>query len=191
MCTCITHKRKSSRAFYVLRFTHYYHVTCDLRWCVIASWHDVFNEQFIFFLRFLLVNSTTPKRPRQPRLVARTKVPGGGSWNLGRSNLRQTRSFNIYRRRHVYGSSLTVHLTLWKLTHFLRRRFAALPSLRLPCSGLRESSVSEPTLVIWDLHGCRWIRFLGSALTRPLALFLPRVLHRRLLHLFVHGIHYK
>jgi hypothetical protein len=43
MPTCITHTRTR-----VSRFTRYYHVTCDLRWSVVASWHDVFNEQFIF-----------------------------------------------------------------------------------------------------------------------------------------------
>jgi hypothetical protein len=42
MCTCITHTRAR-----VSRFTRYYHVTCDLRRCAIASWHGVFNEQFI------------------------------------------------------------------------------------------------------------------------------------------------
>jgi hypothetical protein len=36
----------------VSHFTHYYRVTCDLRWCTIASWHGVFNKQFIFVLRF-------------------------------------------------------------------------------------------------------------------------------------------
>jgi hypothetical protein len=96
----------------VPRFTRYYRVTCDLRRCAIASWHGVFNEHLIFVMRFLLVNSTTPRLPRQPRLVARREVPGGGSWNLGRSNLRRTGSFNIYRRRHVYRSFRMVHSTL-------------------------------------------------------------------------------
>jgi hypothetical protein len=47
MCTCITHT--SAR---ISRFTHYYRVTYNLRWCAIASWHGVFNEQFIFVLWF-------------------------------------------------------------------------------------------------------------------------------------------
>jgi hypothetical protein len=112
-----------------------------------------------------LVNSIIHGLPHQPRLVARSReVLGGGFWNLGRSNLRRTRSFNIYRRRSVYESQFTVYSTLWKLSHFLCRRFSVLPSLHPPCSGSRESSVSEPTLVIWDLHGCRRIRFLESAL---------------------------
>jgi hypothetical protein len=91
----------------ISHFTCYYRVTCDLRRCAIASWHGVFNEQFIFVLYFfiLLVNSTTHRLPRQPRLVARREVPGGSSWNLGRSNLRRAGSFNIYRRHPVYGSS--------------------------------------------------------------------------------------
>jgi hypothetical protein len=76
ICTCITHARTSAR---VSRFTRYYHVTCDLRRCTIASWHGVFNEQFISVVHFLLVNSTTPKLPRQPRLAAHREVPGGGS----------------------------------------------------------------------------------------------------------------
>jgi hypothetical protein len=126
-----------------------------------------------------------------PRLVARREVPGGGSWNLGRLNLRWTESFNIYRRRPVYRSFWTVHSTLWKLTYFPRRRFSALPSLHPPCSGSRESGVSEPTLVIWDLHKCQRIRFLGSALARPLVLFIPRVLYQWFLHLFMYGIHCK
>jgi hypothetical protein len=42
-----------AHAFHVLRI-------------IIASWHGVFNEQFIFVLRFLLVNSTTPRLPSQP-----------------------------------------------------------------------------------------------------------------------------
>jgi hypothetical protein len=54
MCTCITHARACAR---VLRFTRYYvlrisHFTRDLRRCAITSWHGVFNEQFIFVLRF-------------------------------------------------------------------------------------------------------------------------------------------
>jgi hypothetical protein len=50
MCTCITHMH--ARAFCVLRI--------------------------IFVLCFLLVNSTTPRLSRQPRLVARREVLGGG-----------------------------------------------------------------------------------------------------------------
>jgi hypothetical protein len=39
--------------------------------------YGVFNAHFIFVLYFLLVNSITPRLPRQPRLVARREVPGG------------------------------------------------------------------------------------------------------------------
>jgi hypothetical protein len=73
-----THTHACAR---ISRFTRYYHVTCDLRRCVIASWHGVNNEQFIFVLHFL-VNSTTPRLPHQPRLFARREVPGAvsGIW---------------------------------------------------------------------------------------------------------------
>jgi hypothetical protein len=44
-----THRHGRAR---ILRFTRYYHMTCDLRRCAIASWYGVFNEQFIFVLCF-------------------------------------------------------------------------------------------------------------------------------------------
>jgi hypothetical protein len=33
-------------------FTFYALLSCDLWWCVITSWHGVFNEQFIFIVCF-------------------------------------------------------------------------------------------------------------------------------------------
>jgi hypothetical protein len=159
MCTCITHTHMHAHT----RFVFYALLSCDLRVSWFTCYYRVISDLWLarsrrdmvclmssLFLScvFLLVNSITPRLLRQPWLVARREVPGGGSWNFGRSNLRRTRSFNIYRRRLVYGSSRMVHSTLWKLTHFLRRCFSALPSLRPPCSGSRESGVSEPTLVI-------------------------------------------
>jgi hypothetical protein len=104
MCTCITQTHVRAR------FTCYYRVTCDNA----RSRRGMLCLMSSLFLScdFLLVNSTTPRLPRQPRLVAHREVPGGGSWNLGRSNLRWTGSFNIYRRHPIYGSSRTVHSTL-------------------------------------------------------------------------------
>jgi hypothetical protein len=57
---------------------------------MIASWHGVFNEYFIFMLRFLLVNSITPGLC-QPRLVARREVPGVWFLEFG-----QIKSASIY-----------------------------------------------------------------------------------------------
>jgi hypothetical protein len=61
---------------------------------------------------FLLVNSTTPILPRQPRLVARREVSGGRFLKFGEIESETDWILNIYRRRPVYGSSLTVHSTL-------------------------------------------------------------------------------
>jgi hypothetical protein len=87
-----THTHAST--FHVLRVIITWLVTCDdarSRRGMVCLMSSLFLSCV-----FLLVNSTTPRLPRQPRLVARRKVPGGGSWNLGRSNLRRTGSFNIY-----------------------------------------------------------------------------------------------
>jgi hypothetical protein len=140
----------------VSRFTRYYHVTCDM----------VFREQFIFVLHFLLVNSTIPRLARQPRLVARREVPGGGFLNLGRSNLRWTASFNIYRRRPIYGSFQTVHSTL-KIDSL-----SASPFLHLVVPSFAVQRIEGERCLrtdAGDLHGSRRIMFLGSALARLLA----------------------
>jgi hypothetical protein len=74
MCTCITHTR--ARAC-VSHFTRYYRVTCDLRHT--RSRHGMvclMSSLFLSCVFLLLVNSTTPRLPHQPRLVARREVPG-------------------------------------------------------------------------------------------------------------------
>jgi hypothetical protein len=61
----------------VLRFTRYYRVTCDdarSRRGMVCLMSSLFLSCV-----FLLVNSTTPRLPRQLRLVAHREVPGGGS----------------------------------------------------------------------------------------------------------------
>jgi hypothetical protein len=180
MCTCITHMH--AHTFYVLLLR-------DLWLATIVSWHGVFNEQFIFVLHFLLVNSITHRLPHQPRLIARREVTGGGSWNLDRSNMRRTGSFNIYR------NVLYTGVLEWFIR--LSENWLTLcTAVSLPCRSLvhraadRGRAVS-PNRRWWSETWCRRIRFLGSALARPLTLFLPRVLHRWFLYLFVHGIYCK
>jgi hypothetical protein len=179
MCICITH---ACFVFYVL-------LSRGLWWCTIVLWHAVFNEQFIFILHFYWlilphldchVNHDWLHVERFQGTVPR--IWADRIWDgLGPS---------IYIEDVLYTKDDSWFIRLSKnwLT-FCTVVSPALPSLHPSWNRSRESGVSEPTLVIWDLHGCRRIRFLRSALARPLVLFLPRVLHRRFLHLFVHGIH--
>jgi hypothetical protein len=107
MCTCITYTHTCAR---VSRFTHYYLVTCDdarSRGGMVCLMSSLFLSCVFYWLTLPHLDCHV-----NHDWLHVERFQGGGSWNLGRSNLRWTGSFNIYRRRPVYRNPLTVHSTL-------------------------------------------------------------------------------